>query len=71
MHILVINFTAETTPEQFDELVKADAPVFAKISGLIHKNFIFNHKEKTYAAFICLKTNLHYRLTCQAIFSKQ
>ena len=45
MHILVINFTAETTPEQFDELVKADAPVFAKISGLIHKNFIFKHKE--------------------------
>ena len=71
MHILVINFTAETTPEQFDELVKADAPVFAKISGLIHKNFIFNHKEKPMAAFICLKTNLHYRLTCQAIFSKQ
>ena len=26
MHILVINFTAETTPEQFDDLVKEDAP---------------------------------------------
>ena len=48
MHILVINFSAETTPEQFDDLVKADAPVFAKIGGLIHKNFIFNHEEKTY-----------------------
>ena len=48
MHILVINFSAETTPEQFDDLVKADAPVFAKIDGLIHKNFIFNHEEKTY-----------------------
>jgi len=48
MHILVINFTADTTPEQFDNLVKADAPVFAEIDGLIHKNFIFNHEEKTY-----------------------
>ena len=48
MHILVINFTAETTPEQFDDLVKEDAPVFAAIEGLIHKNFIFNHEEKTY-----------------------
>ena len=48
MHILVINFTAETTPEQFDNLVKEDAPVFAEIEGLIHKNFIFNHEEKTY-----------------------
>ena len=48
MHILVINFTADTTPEQFDNLVKTDAPVFAEIDGLIHKNFIFNHEEKTY-----------------------
>ena len=48
MHILVINFTAETTPEQFDDLIKEDAPVFAAIEGLIHKNFIFNHEEKTY-----------------------
>ena len=48
MHILVINFTAETTPDQFDELVKADAPVFAGIEGLLHKNFIFNHAENTY-----------------------
>ena len=46
MHILVINFTAETTSEQFDNLVKDDAPVFAEIEGLIHKNFIFNHEEK-------------------------
>ena len=48
MHILVINFTADTTPEQFNILVKADAPVFAEIDGLIHKNFVFNHEEKTY-----------------------
>ena len=45
---MVINFTADTTPEQFDILVKADAPVFAEIDGLIHKNFVFNHEEKTY-----------------------
>ena len=48
MHILVINFTADTTPGQFNILVKADAPVFAEIDGLIHKNFVFNHEEKTY-----------------------
>ena len=48
MHILVINFNAETTPDQFNELVKEDAPIFAAIDGLIHKNFIFNHEEKTY-----------------------
>ena len=58
MHILVTNFTAETTPEQFDELVKADAPVFAKISGLIHKNFIFNHKEKTYGGVYMFENKL-------------
>ena len=58
MHILVINFTAETTPEQFDELVKADAPVFAKISGLNHKNFIFNHKEKTYGGVYMFESKL-------------
>ena len=48
MHILVINFNAETTPDQFNDLVKEDAPIFAAIDGLIHKNFIFNHKKKTY-----------------------
>ena len=48
MHILVINFNAETTPDQFNDLVKEDAPIFAAIDGLIHKNFIFNHEEKTY-----------------------
>ncbi len=58
MHILVINFTAETTPAQFDDLVKEDAPVFAEIEGLIHKNFIFNHEEKPMAASICLKAKL-------------
>ena len=48
MQNLVINFTAETTPEQFDSLAREDEPIFAAIDGLIHKNFIFNHEEKTY-----------------------
>ena len=58
MHILVINFTAETTPEQFDDLVKEDAPVFAAIEGLIHKNFIFNHEEKTYGGVYMFESKL-------------
>jgi len=48
LHILVINFTADASPEQFDALVQEDAPIFAKIDGLIHKHFIFNYEEKTY-----------------------
>ena len=30
MHILVINFNAETSPDQFNDLVKEDAPIFAE-----------------------------------------
>ena len=48
LHILVINFSADASPEQFDALVQEDAPIFAKNDGLIHKHFIFNHEEKTY-----------------------
>ena len=48
MHILVINFTADATPEQFDALAHEDAPIFAGIEGLVHKHFIYNHQEKTY-----------------------
>ena len=48
MHILVINFTADATPEQFDALAHEDAPIFAGIEGLAHKHFIYNHQEKTY-----------------------
>ena len=33
MHILVINLFAETTPEQFDDLVKADAPVLQRVTA--------------------------------------
>ena len=47
-HILVINFTADASRAQFDSLIQEDAPIFAKIDGLIHKHFIFNHEEKTY-----------------------
>ncbi|WP_435229304.1 YdhR family protein [Pseudopelagicola sp. nBUS_20] len=48
MHLLFINFTATATPEEFDTLVRGDAPTFAGIDGLVHKYFIFNHEEKTY-----------------------
>ena len=58
MHILVVNFTAETTPEQFDELVQADAPVFAGIEGLLHKNFIFNNEEKTYGGIYMFESEV-------------
>jgi hypothetical protein len=58
MHILVINFNAETTPDQFNELVKEDAPIFAAIDGLIHKNFIFNHEEKTYGGVYMFESKM-------------
>lgn len=48
MHILIINFNADSSPEEFDELVQQDAPIFAEIPGLTHKHFIFNHETKTY-----------------------
>ena len=48
MHILVINFTADATPEQFDALAHEDAPIFAGIEGLAHEYFIDNHQEKIY-----------------------
>ena len=43
-----IYFTADASPEQFDALAQEDAPIFAKIDGLIHKQLIFNHEEKTH-----------------------
>ena len=56
LQILVINFTADASPEQFDTLVQEDAPIFAKIDGLIHKHFIFNHEEKTYGGVYMFET---------------
>ena len=48
MHILVINFKAENTAEEYDKATAEIAPVFAEIEGLIIKHFLFNHEEKTY-----------------------
>jgi hypothetical protein len=56
LHILVINFNADATPEQFDALVQQDAPIFAEIDGLAHKHFIFNHQEKTYGGVYMFET---------------
>jgi len=48
MHLLVINFKAENTAEEYDKATAEIAPVFAEIEGLIIKHFLFNHEEKTY-----------------------
>ena len=48
MHILVINFKAENTAEEYNKATAEIAPVFAEIEGLIIKHFLFNHEEKTY-----------------------
>ena len=56
MHILVINFTADATPEQFDALVQQDAPIFADVEGLIHKYFLSNFEEKTFGGVYMFET---------------
>ncbi len=48
MHILIINFTANWTAEEYDQGTTELAPVFAEVDGLIVKNFLFNHETKTY-----------------------
>ena len=48
MHILVINFKAENTAEEYDKATAEIAPVFAEIEGLISKHLLFNHEKKTY-----------------------
>ena len=56
MHILVINFTADATPEQFDALVQQDAPVFVEVHGLKHKYFLSNHEDKTFGGVYMFET---------------
>ena len=56
MHILVINFTAEASPEQFDALVQKDAPIFVEVEGLIHKYFLSNIEEKTFGGVYMFET---------------
>lgn len=48
MHILMINFNADFTEEQYNKTAVADAPTFANIEGLIMKYMIFNHETKVY-----------------------
>ncbi len=35
MHILLINFTADHTPDQFDDEIREGAPMFAQVEGLL------------------------------------
>ena len=48
MHILIINFKADFSPEDYNLGTSELAPVFAEVEGLNVKNFIFNHETKTY-----------------------
>ena len=44
MYILIINFKADITPDEYEDIAVKDAPIFANISGLKHKYFLFNHE---------------------------
>ena len=48
MYILIINFKADMTPDEYEEIACKDAPIFANISGLKHKYFLFNHETKIF-----------------------
>ena len=48
MYILIINFKADITPDEYEEIAVKDAPIFANISGLKHKYFLFNHETKIF-----------------------
>ena len=54
MHILIINFTANWTAEEYDQGTTELAPVFAEVDGLIVKNFLFNHETKRMVVATCL-----------------
>jgi hypothetical protein len=45
MHILVINFKAEFTPQEYGSSTTEAAPIFAEIDGLKIKHMLFNQKE--------------------------
>ena len=70
MHLLVINFKAENTAEEYDKATAEIAPVFAEIEGLIIKHFLFNHEEKTYGGAISLKVRLLWMPIWQATYSR-
>ena len=71
MHILVINFNAETTPDQFNDLVKEDAPIFAAIDGLIQKISFLIMKRKLMAVSTCSKARVRSMPIWIAIFTNQ
>ena len=48
MYILIINFKADITPDKYEEIAVKDAHIFANISGLKHKYFLFNHETKIF-----------------------
>ena len=48
MYILIINFKADITPEEYEKIAVKDAPTFAYIPGLKHKYFLFNHETKIF-----------------------
>ena len=48
MYILIRNFKADITPDEYEEIAGKDAPIFANIPGLKHKYFLFNHETKIF-----------------------
>ena len=48
MYILIINFKADITHDEYEEIAGKDAPIFANIPGLKHKYFLFNHETKIF-----------------------
>ena len=58
MYILIINFKADITPDEYEEIAGKDAPIFANIPGLKHKYFLFDHETKFLEVVICGRTRL-------------
>lgn len=56
MHILMINFNADFTEQQYNEGAVEAAPVFAHIEGLIIKHMLFNHETKVYGGCYMFET---------------
>ena len=47
MYIQIINFSMETTADEYDSATVEFAPIFANIDGLTVKNFLYSHETKT------------------------
>ena len=46
--ILAAAARATPEPDEYEEIAVKDAPIFANISGLKHKYFLFNHETKIF-----------------------